>query len=207
MTDETPEKMRARAQRNGYKNGTKYGSLESQVKYDPKCANLLPTPIAQDGERGGARKTNGNTTDYRHHYSATLKDMAKAELLPTPMVLEVHHKERVQRAKQSGSTAFHNRPDKGKDTHPSSLMDYLQFHNLLPTPATSYLDNELNNENFANRNKKNLEEEVAKIVVTSPLAQDGAGFRLSPLFTEEMMGFPLMWTALPFLSENGEQKA
>lgn len=29
--------------------------------------------------------------------------------------------------------------------------------------------------------------------------KDGGSFRLSPLFTEEMMGFPLMWTALPFL--------
>jgi hypothetical protein len=35
---------------------------------------------------------------------------------------------------------------------------------------------------------------------------DGDNSRLSPLFTEEMMGFPLMWTALPFLSENGEPK-
>jgi hypothetical protein len=34
-------------------------------------------------------------------------------------------------------------------------------------------------------------------------ADDGETSRLSPLFTEEMMGFPLMWTALPFLSENG----
>jgi hypothetical protein len=37
-------------------------------------------------------------------------------------------------------------------------------------------------------------------------AKDGKTSRLSPLFTEEMMGFPLMWTALPFLSENGEPK-
>ena len=33
---------------------------------------------------------------------------------------------------------------------------------------------------------------------------DGQPFRLSPLFTEEMMGFPLMWTTLPFLSQCGE---
>ncbi len=36
--------------------------------------------------------------------------------------------------------------------------------------------------------------------------QDGKGFRLSPLFTEEMMGFPFLWTTLPFLSPNGAQK-
>jgi hypothetical protein len=33
MTDEHPDKMRARVAKNGYKNGTKYGSLVSQVKY------------------------------------------------------------------------------------------------------------------------------------------------------------------------------
>lgn len=37
--------------------------------------------------------------------------------------------------------------------------------------------------------------------------KDGQSFRLSPLFTEEMMGFPLMWTTLPFLSPSGERKA
>ena len=36
--------------------------------------------------------------------------------------------------------------------------------------------------------------------------RDGGASRLSPLFTEEMMGFPLMWTALPFLSESGAPK-
>jgi len=44
MTDEPPEKMRERAERNGYKNGTQYGSLLSQVKY----SGMLPTPIASD---------------------------------------------------------------------------------------------------------------------------------------------------------------
>ena len=33
----------------------------------------------------------------------------------------------------------------------------------------------------------------------------GEHSRLSPLFIEEMMGFPSMWTALPYLSESGVQ--
>lgn len=37
-------------------------------------------------------------------------------------------------------------------------------------------------------------------------AKDGEISLLSPLFVEEMMGFPSGWTALPFLSENGETK-
>ena len=44
MPDEPPEKMRERAERNGYKNGTKYGSLLSQVKY----GEMLPTPNSRD---------------------------------------------------------------------------------------------------------------------------------------------------------------
>ncbi len=43
-------------------------------------------------------------------------------------------------------------------------------------------------------------------VMESQVSEDGKVSRLSPLFTEEMMGFPLMWTALPFLSESGEPK-
>ena len=57
MTDESPEKMRARAEKNGYKNGTKYGSLLSQVKY-----GMLPTPTAGDGMRG----INANTTTFEN---------------------------------------------------------------------------------------------------------------------------------------------
>jgi hypothetical protein len=45
---ETPEKMRARAKEKGYKNGTKYSSLKSQILYDPKMQKFLPTPNASD---------------------------------------------------------------------------------------------------------------------------------------------------------------
>lgn len=34
----------------------------------------------------------------------------------------------------------------------------------------------------------------------------GKTSQLNPLYVEEMMGFPLMWTALPFLSPNGDKK-
>lgn len=33
----------------------------------------------------------------------------------------------------------------------------------------------------------------------------GKTSQLNPLFVEEMMGFPLMWTTLPFLSQNGDR--
>lgn len=34
---------------------------------------------------------------------------------------------------------------------------------------------------------------------------DGKTSRLNPLFVEDMMGYPLMWTTLPFLSQNGDK--
>lgn len=201
---------------------------------------LLPTPIAWDGEKGGARKVNGKTTDTTHKYSTSLKDRAAAGLLPTPvsqglkvcdkngktrfidlsllptptagealkwrnqldfgsqmgmalnalavngllptpMALEVH-KERTQRALDQGQTTFRGRPDEGKDTHPSGIMDYLQFMGVLDK-AEEYLD-----------------------AIAGNGLKTGRGSRLNPLYTEEMMGFPLIWTALPFLSESGAQK-
>ena len=32
---------------------------------------------------------------------------------------------------------------------------------------------------------------------------DGRTFHLNPLYVADMMGFPSMWTTLPFLSPNG----
>ena len=51
-------------------------------------------------------------------------------------------------------------------------------------------------------------EQEGTLIPPNPTTPENAGktSRLSPLFTEEMMGFPLMWTALPFLSESGAPK-
>ena len=118
MTCENPENMRARAARNGYQNGTQYGSLESQVMYDPKFRGLFPTPSARDWKG----KTN-------------------------PGVVK------------EGSGCVYG----------ETLPDAVER-------------------------------------ITSNQEKGGKGFRLSPLFTEEVMGFPLMWTTWPFLSQNGEMK-
>jgi hypothetical protein len=75
---------------------------------------------------------------------------------------------------------------------------------LLPTPRSNVVNEmDLNNPALAERNKSNLEEEISKIVVSQG-ADDGTPSRLNPLFTEEMMGFPFLWTTLPFLRQSGE---
>ena len=68
------------------------------------------------------------------------------------------------------------------------------FPGLLPTPTAQ--------QNRANpavdRGKGNLSDAVAEVVQVT-----GTGFHLSPLFVEEMMGFPRGWTASPFQSGEG----
>ena len=82
MTDEHPAKMRDRAKKNGYQNGTKYGSLLSQVKY----SGLLPTPTTQEPSseceltETGRRKTK----DGKDSHSLNIGRMAAMGLLPTP---------------------------------------------------------------------------------------------------------------------------
>jgi hypothetical protein len=118
-------------------------------------------------------------------------------LLPTPRAMEVV---------ESPEAKVNRLHDRTANSMPnlSSMAVYRQ--DLLPTPqANKVNDMNLNNPTFAERNKSNLEEEIAKIVVSQDL-DDGTAFQLSPLFVEEMMGFPYGWTELPFLSQNGETK-
>lgn len=200
-------------------------------------------------------------------------------LLPTPLVVEREHPDRVENLKAAGATRINSRVN--GEQRPNGLIDFMQFYDMLPTPRANQVNGcDLDNPKLAERNKSNLEEEVAKAVVSgllptptaiegvkwtntwnpnsqmgqslsamagsgmlpTPVTQDfkkrgpnsqqqgigdlvyelangsrdseevrksgaaGKTSRLSPLFTEEMMGFPLMWTALPFLSESGAPK-
>ena len=81
---------------------------------------------------------------------------------------------------------------------------------MLPTPRTSEQGNasKLNAKSVADHRFPNLENVMARVYQQTEEYAENAGqtSRLSPLFTEEMMGFPLMWTALPFLSESGAPK-
>ena len=83
--------------------------------------------------------------------------------------------------------------------------------NLLPTPnAGCYRNAGSTAEFWEHRKEMNRQMDICMWVYEqlkdNPAAKDGDFFRLNPLFTEEMMGFPLMWTTYPFLSENGEPK-
>lgn len=255
MTCESPENMRARAKAKGYQNGTQYGSLESQLNYDPRFKGLLPTTQAMDyadvrGKMGKNDKLVETPSGLRRviqtgsDFGVSLGFMANNGLLPTPTVVDNPHPHAMidstgKRISKEGSAS-----------HSQGLSD-LAHHGLLPTPTARDEKNpsspdgeriarkmeqgwtiELNDlaamrmlltphagiyktaggsaDYWEKRKGKGHQEDLSMRIYDTlkdcDQAKDGNIFRLSPLFTQEMMGFPLGWTELPFLSGNGEPR-
>ena len=171
--------------------GRHHGLLTYMGFYD-----LLPTPLTWDGAGGGARNLNKEgRTDTPWEYSATLKDLAKSDLLPTP------------RSNQVNGCDLNN--PKLAERNKSNLEEEVAkmvVNKLLPTTcARDYKGGTTAiRKDRGNQRMDMLDSCIA--ILDSRVSEDGTPSRLSPLFTEEMMGFPLMWTALPFLSESGAPK-
>ena len=237
MTVEKPEDMRARAERNGYKNGTKYGSLESQIMYDPKCAKMLPTPQTSDC---GTPLDPKQKAEYVEKWRAKgitpsasyqLRQMAYDGLLPTPRANKVtdtdlnnpniasRNKSNLEEEVAKMIVSFTKvqqgvmlpTPTAGEAEKyrlqytPGSQMgtslSAMGASGMLPTPIAGDTHGQRRGEG------KGKESMLSGVVENSCPKTAGGTFRLSPLFTEEMMGFPLMWTTLPFLQQSGEPKA
>ena len=166
--------------------GKKLNNLSSGAAF-----GLLPTPTAQKGFNSGKGEifaTRNNTIRIRNQNGTSsrlgLEGVVKHMLYPTPTAQDF--KRRGPNSKQQG------------------LPEVVRM-NLLPTPRGNKVNGiDLNNPQMAQRNKGNLEEDVAKIIQSS-LYENGQTSQLNPLFVEEMMGYPLMWTTLPFLSQNGDK--
>jgi hypothetical protein len=188
---ESPERMRERARRKGYRNGTKYNSLSSQLMHDPRCKELLPTPTAIEGEKYT------NTFNPDSQMGQSLSAMAGSGLLPTPTARDEKNPsspdgERIARKKKQGWTI--------------ELSD-LAAMKVLPTPTHRDYQPPVNPEFMTRKNGMTRDDQLACLPMMLGLKdRGGITFRLSPLFTQEMMGFPLGWTELPFLLGNGEQK-
>ena len=277
MTD-TPDEMKKRKEKNGYRNGTKYVNLETQLKFDPRFKGLLKTPSEFDGTAGDGKKnpvygdSGSLAQEILNGYAAK-----RGLILPTPLSVEREHPKRVQALKEAGATEMFSREN--GSARPNGLMDHLNFYGLLPTPnaveATKYT-NTYNPESqmgtslsalagsgmlptptaryeknpstpdgkrIARKVEKGYTIELNDLAAMGQLPTpssrdwkgrtnpgvvkegsgckygetlpdtigrvcdpktDGQAFRLSPLFTEEMMGFPFGWTTFPFLSPNGE---
>lgn len=231
MITEDPKKFKERAKKNGYRNGTTYGSLASQVMF----SDILPTPNAMDiahkdmeiNERGRRNPKRGKTD-----HSLGLEDMAVSKLLPTPCsiegtkftktinpnsqmgqgltalavngflptptAMEVKHSNRVKGLKEQGVKGMYSR--KNGALRPNGLTDFLDFNGMMPTPSARDWKGCTNpgvKKVNGNVYGETLPDTVKKVT--------GSTSQLNPLFVEEMMGFPFLWTALPFLSPSGDK--
>lgn len=84
------------------------------------------------------------------------------------------------------------------------MMDYLNFYGMLLTPSASdgmragFTMDALKNHHKPNADKSNLSEQIAHKI-------GGGSSQLNPQFVAEMMGYPILWTVLPFLSTTGDK--
>nr|DAJ17924.1 MAG TPA: hypothetical protein [Podoviridae sp. ctgx11] len=80
----------------------------------------------------------------------------------------------------------------------SATLKDLAASKMLPTPKAQ----EARGNCSVNRNKFNLTDKIAELA-----SQTSRTSQLNPLFVAEMMGYPLEWLTLPFLSQSGGAKA
>lgn len=85
---------------------------------------LLPTVTAQDYKRRGPNSRQQG-----------LPEMIHEMLLPTPLATEIYHPLRVKTLKETDAEAFHSRIC--GEIRPNSLIDFLDFYGMLPTPVAS----------------------------------------------------------------------
>lgn len=81
---------------------------------------------------------------------------------------------------------------------------------LLPTPCASEATKFTKKFNSKSQMGQSLTALACNGMVPTPSTRkktSGKTSQLNPLYVEEMMGFPLMWTTLPFLSPDGDKKA
>ena len=126
--------------------GTGCGLLQGGLLQTPRA-----TEIVEDSEK--FVKRNG---DRKPGCMPNLSSMAayRADLLPTPMSTEVRHEHRVKELKEAGGQTFHSR--KNGETRPNGLMDYMDFHGMLPTPTAR--DHKNGSKPEDNRTKRKLQQ-------------------------------------------------
>ena len=143
---------------------------------------LLPTPTAIDKGTGRINKSLSKDATER----PTLAKAAKMQLLPTPNASEG----------TKWTTKYNANSQMGKGLTAKACSG------LLLTPmAKDGMRSGMTMDTLKQHNKPkaNLAEQIAHKV-------GGGTSRLNPLYVTEMMGYPLKWLTLPFLSQNGEAK-
>lgn len=171
---------------------------------------LLPTPRAVEVVEH-PMKAAARTKDRTGTKLNNLSSGATFGLLPTPNAREADKYSKKYNPKSQMGTALTAMAVNGMLPTPTNSMvtyqDFIQagYHSskrpdygLIPTPTASSHHNGCCKERKDGTSRKSqLNHYIA--------AQTGKTSQLNPLFVEEMMGFPLMWTTLPFLSQSGDR--
>jgi len=185
---------------------------------------LLPTPQAMDSMTNPRRDITPSgriISNQGHNGSAPLKDLAMNGLLPTPTAIEVHNSERVAKIKGNQDTL---KSRENGDNIQNSIMNFLDFNGLLPTPRVKGHGN--SHQRIEDGKIDDLTTMARFNMLPTPMASDcgekvtglenqdslvkmarettGQTSQLNPQFVCEMMGFPPDWTLIPFLKLNGE---
>ena len=179
--------------------GTGYGSLLPTVQTQglKVCdkngktkfmdVGLLPTPTAQDFKRRGPNSKQQG-----------LPEAAYKKMLPTPTARSYKH----------GSKITDGRSRRKISQGWTMELNDLAVSGLLPTPTMRDYQPSVSPKGLVRKNGKRRDDALCNIpVMIGQHCQqnDGKTSQLNPLFVEEMMGYPLMWTTLPFLSQNGDK--
>lgn len=155
------------------------------------------TPSYAHGTRQRRRKNINKSLSPNAAERPTLALAARKGLLPTPCSIE--------------ATKF------TKTINPNSQMGQgltaLAVNGLLPTPTAMEVKHSNRVKGLKEQGVKGMYSRKNGALRPNGLTdfldfnnQVGGGTsQLNPLFVEEMMGFPLMWTALPFLSPSGDK--
>lgn len=179
--------------------GTGYGSLLPTVQTQglKVCdkngktkfmdVSLLPTPTAQDFKRRGPNSKQQG-----------LPEVACKKMLPTPTARSYKH----------GSKITDGRSRRKISQGWTMELNDLAVSGLLPTPTMRDYQPSVSPTGLVRKNGKRRDDALCNIpVMIGQHCQQNGGktSQLNPLFVEEMMGYPLMWTTLPFLSQNGDK--
>ena len=151
--------------------------------------DLLPTPTAREGDKWT------NTYNPNSQMGQSLSALAGSGLLPTPTARDYKNPsspdgQRIARKEAEGYTI--------------ELSDLANM-GLLPTPSARDYQPPYNPDAMVRKNGMTRNDQLSTLPTMLGLKERGGiTFRLSPLFTQEMMGFPRLWTELPWVSTNGE---
>lgn len=153
----------------------------SEHPTEEKESGLLPTVQTQGLKRC---KPKGKT------------EFLPLDLLPTPTALD----------KAGGR--INRSPSPGAAQRPTLALAARK--GLLPTPCAKEATKYTKTFNPNSQMGKGLTALACSEMLPTPAVRkktSGKTSQLNPLYVEEMMGFPLMWTTLPFLSPDGDKKA